>query len=128
METRSVFLALVCVVSLAFGEEQQAIAKQRTLVPATAASPGTAPGQNTPGQSPTKPTVTLTTPAVPTGVQSPSTPAPAKPAPVTATEPPFTGMSMRFHAEGSFDVTFEMNVNQGQAKQGVCTKAHAKPK
>jgi len=39
-----------------------------------------------------------------------------------------TGMSMRFHAEGSFDVTFEMNVNQGQAKQGVCTKAHAKPK
>jgi hypothetical protein len=61
-------------------------------------------------------------------VQSPSTPAPTKPAPVTATEPPFTGMSMRFHAEGSFDVSFEMNVNQGQAKQGVCTKAHTKPK
>lgn len=136
MATRLVFLAMVCAGPLAFGEDPRPVVKQKSPVPVTAHSLSTAPGQKPPGKSPV--TASPVTPqnygsyaAGP--VQPPATavsPAPATgtPAPAATAEPPVTGMNIRFRMEGSFDVSFDMNVNQGQAKQPECPKARSKRK
>ena len=154
MATRLIFLAVVCVGSLAFGQEQRAVPKQNTPVqsnvtPAKQNTPGQQPStyacppgattcpapvtpakQNTPRQSAvTPPTVTITATESYdryTGHgHSPVTSAPVTPSPAA---PAFTGMSMHFHVAGSFEASFEMNVNQGQAKQEKCKKGHIEPK
>jgi len=106
MATRLVFLAVVCVGSVAFGQapsnDVPAIAmpticgKSRLPAPKTAAH---------------------------------KTPAPATPAPTTTPTPASpTGFTMHFHMGGNFDASFEMNVTQGKEKQTKQPKANKQPK
>jgi len=133
MATRLIFLAVVCVGSVAFGQGVSTPPVATPAWPSTVATP--APVAMAGPASVATPSTVATPASVATPAKTsstyngyvvpPGTPVPIPPTPIT---PPAMlsglvpnaspmGFTMHFHMSGSFDAAFAMNVTQGQAKE-----------